>query len=115
MELNDYQNDIVTFDLFGERCGTQQIDMAFLDKVLGLTGEAGEVADKVKKLIRDKDGKISEADRKFLSLELGDLLWYLATCARYLGLSLEDVANANLGKLSSRLERDMIGGAGDER
>jgi NTP pyrophosphatase (non-canonical NTP hydrolase) len=115
MELNDYQNKIVKFDLFGNRRGTEQVDMAFLDKVLGLTGEAGEVADKVKKLIRDKEGKISAADRTDLSLELGDLLWYLATCARYLGLPLEKVAEANLTKLSSRLERGVIGGAGDDR
>lgn len=115
MEFNEYQEKIIKFDLFDNRTETVQIDMAFLDKVLGLSGESGEVADKVKKLIRDKNGEISAADRADLALELGDLLWYLATCARYLGLTLEDVAAGNLSKLESRLERGKIGGSGDNR
>ncbi|GAB2028025.1 nucleoside triphosphate pyrophosphohydrolase family protein [Lactovum odontotermitis] len=115
MELNEYQEKIIKFDLFDNRTETVQIDMAFLDKVLGLAGESGEVADKVKKLIRDRDGKISAEEQKALALELGDLLWYLATCARYLGLTLEDVAAGNLSKLESRLERGKIVGSGDNR
>ena len=75
---------------------------------LGLTNEAGEVAGKVKKIFRDKGGQISPADREALKYELGDVLWYLAQIATELDLSLQDVAEANLEKLFSRLERGAI-------
>ncbi|MDU7040162.1 MAG: MazG nucleotide pyrophosphohydrolase domain-containing protein, partial [Lactococcus lactis] len=54
-------------------------------------------------------------DKKAISYELGDLLWYLATSARYLGISLEQVASENIEKLESRLNRGKISGSGDER
>ncbi|WP_018465933.1 nucleoside triphosphate pyrophosphohydrolase family protein [Calidithermus timidus] len=82
---------------------------------LGLANEAGEVAGKVKKLFRDKGGQIGEADREALKQELGDVLWYLAQIATELGLSLQEIAEANLEKLKSRLERGQIKGEGDNR
>src|SRR4051794_30031339 len=82
---------------------------------LGLVNEAGELAGKVKKIFRDKEGVISEADRDALKYELGDVLWYLAQIATELGLSLDEVAQANIDKLSSRLERNQIRGEGDYR
>ncbi|KAA3646136.1 MAG: nucleotide pyrophosphohydrolase [Chloroflexi bacterium] len=82
---------------------------------LGLTNEAGELAGKVKKIFRDKDGVISPEDRAELKKELGDVLWYLAQICTELDLSLEEVAEANLAKLFSRLERGVIGGDGDDR
>ena len=82
---------------------------------LGLTNEAGEVAGKVKKIFRDKNGVISEEDRQALKGELGDVLWYLAQICTELDLSLEEVAHANLEKLFSRLERCTIKGSGDVR
>ena len=82
---------------------------------LGLTNEAGEVAGKVKKIFRDKNGVISEEDRQALKGELGDVLWYLAQICTELDLSLEEVAHANLEKLFSRLERGTIKGSGDVR
>ena len=82
---------------------------------LGLTNEAGEVAGKIKKIFRDKEGVIAEADREALKGELGDVLWYLAQVCTELDLSLEDVARHNLEKLFSRLERGKIGGDGDNR
>jgi NTP pyrophosphatase (non-canonical NTP hydrolase) len=82
---------------------------------LGLTNEAGEVAGKIKKVFRDKDGIIGEAEREALKGELGDVLWYLAQLCTELDLSLEDVAAHNLEKLFSRLERGKIGGDGDNR
>jgi NTP pyrophosphatase (non-canonical NTP hydrolase) len=82
---------------------------------LGLTNEAGEVAGKIKKIFRDKDGLIGEADREALKGELGDVLWYLAQVCTELDISLEDVAAHNLEKLYSRLERGKIGGEGDNR
>ncbi len=82
---------------------------------LGLTNEAGEVAGKVKKIFRDKGGTISQADLEALKGELGDVLWYLAQVCTELELSLEDVAEHNLEKLFSRLERGKISGDGDDR
>lgn len=82
---------------------------------LGLVNETGEVAGKIKKIFRDKGGTISEEDRQVLKYELGDVLWYLTQICTELGLSLEEVAQANLEKLFSRLERGQIRGEGDYR
>ncbi|MEZ4658064.1 MAG: nucleoside triphosphate pyrophosphohydrolase family protein [Caldilineaceae bacterium] len=82
---------------------------------LGLTNEAGELAGKVKKIFRDKNGQISDEDRQALKKELGDVLWYLAQICTELDLSLQEVAEANLVKLFDRLERGQIRGEGDER
>ncbi len=82
---------------------------------LGLANEVGEVAGKIKKIFRDKAGNISEEDRQALKYELGDVLWYFTQICTELGLTLEEVAEANLTKLSSRLERGTIQGSGDNR
>ena len=82
---------------------------------LGLCGEAGEVADKVKKVIRDQGGQFSEAVIEGLKLELGDVLWYVAQLATELGLEMDQIAQANLDKLASRAARNVIAGSGDQR
>ena len=82
---------------------------------LGLTGEAGEVADKVKKVLRDRDGQFDPEVREAIKLELGDVLWYVAQLARELGYDLDEVASANLDKLASRAARGRIRGSGDHR
>ncbi|HMN29787.1 MAG TPA: nucleoside triphosphate pyrophosphohydrolase family protein [Caldilineaceae bacterium] len=82
---------------------------------LGLVNEAGELAGKVKKIFRDKQGQISAEDRTALKYELGDVLWYLAQICTELDLTLEEVAAANLTKLFDRLERGTIAGEGDHR
>ena len=82
---------------------------------LGLCGEAGEVADKVKKVLRDQGGTFSPEVREALKLELGDVLWYVAQLASELGLDLGGVAQANLDKLASRAARNVIAGSGDDR
>ena len=82
---------------------------------LGLVNEAGEVAGKIKKIFRDKGGTIGAADREALKYELGDVLWYLTQICTELGLTLEEVAAANIEKLLSRLERGQIRGEGDQR
>ena len=82
---------------------------------LGLCGEAGEVADKVKKVIRDRGGSFSPEVIEALKLELGDVLWYVAQLATELGLDLDAIASANLEKLASRAARNVIAGDGDNR
>ncbi|MEB3349060.1 MAG: nucleoside triphosphate pyrophosphohydrolase family protein [Cyanobacteriota bacterium] len=82
---------------------------------LGLCGEAGEVADKVKKVIRDRGGDFDDEVRQALRLELGDVLWYVAQLASELELDLNEVAAANLEKLASRAARNVIAGSGDNR
>ena len=77
--------------------------------------EAGEFAGKIKKIFRDKDGKFSEEDKEALKAELGDVLWYFTQICTNLGFSLEEIAEANLDKLFSRLERGVIQGDGDDR
>lgn len=82
---------------------------------LGLVNEAGEVAGKVKKIFRDKQGRIGPAEREALQGELGDVLWYLAQVCTELGLSLDGVAESNLKKLLDRQSRGTIQGEGDHR
>jgi len=82
---------------------------------LGLCGEAGEVAEKVKKMIRDDGGILTDERRAALSKELGDVLWYVAQVATEADLDLAAIAEANLQKLLSRRERDVLQGSGDDR
>jgi NTP pyrophosphatase (non-canonical NTP hydrolase) len=82
---------------------------------LGLTNEAGEVAGKIKKVFRDKDGIISDETREALKAELGDVLWYLSQTATELGLSLDEIAEYNIAKLLDRQARGKIQGDGDNR
>lgn len=90
-------------------------DPSFVYPALGLAGEAGEVSEKLKKIIRDKGGRLDDESRDALQKELGDVLWYVAQLATELGLSLESIANANLAKLESRQQRGVLGGSGDNR
>ena len=82
---------------------------------LGLVGEAGEVAEKVKKVIRDKNGIFDEESKKSIKKELGDVLWYLSNLCNEFGFSLDDVALQNLEKLKLRSARGKISGSGDDR
>lgn len=82
---------------------------------LGMTGEAGEVADKVKKVYRDKGGEFDDATREEIAHELGDCLWYLTNMATLMGYSIEDIARMNMEKITSRLKRGVLHGEGDYR
>lgn len=88
---------------------------AIVYTTLGLAGEAGEVPNKVKKILRDNGGVISHEVKEAISAEIGDVLWYVANLASELGYSLEQIAQANLDKLNSRTERGVIAGSGDNR
>ena len=82
---------------------------------LGLAGEAGEVAEQIKKSIRDDAGELTGQRRSALAKELGDVLWYLAQLATELDLDLDEVAAGNLDKLRSRQLRGVLSGSGDNR
>ena len=89
--------------------------------ILGLTytalglGEAGEVQNKVKKIIRDDNNKITDEKRIEIAKELGGNLWYISQCAKELGFSLSEIATININELYSRMKRDVLGGSGDNR
>ena len=113
MDFDTYQKRAAKYDLSAE---TQDLKaVGFIEKVLGLTGEAGETADKIKKVLRDKDGAMSADDKDAIVKELGDTMWYVASIARYMGVPLSEVANGNLKKLESRHQRNKLHGEGDER
>lgn len=82
---------------------------------LGLCGEAGETAEKVKKAIRDDGGTLTEERREAIAAELGDVLWYVAQVATEADLDLEEIAESNLAKLASRSDRNVLHGSGDSR
>ena len=82
---------------------------------LGLNGEAGEVAEKIKKMVRDEEGVLSDEKKELLKLELGDVLWYITMLSKEVGSSLEEIAHLNNKKLLSREVRGKIKGTGDTR
>lgn len=110
MNFDEYQQQALTT---ASSTGDEFKDI--MHWILGVTGESGEIAEKVKKIIRDKNGIISTEDKVELKKELGDVLWYLAVLSHELGLSFEEIAEANLEKLKSRKSRGVIGGSGDNR
>jgi NTP pyrophosphatase (non-canonical NTP hydrolase) len=113
MQFNYYQQETAKTALYpGAGMGTVE---ALSYVVMGLGGEAGEILNKVKKILRDDDGIISTEKAKAILDELSDVLWYAARLAEELGGDLGDVANSNLEKLRSRMARGVIKGSGDQR
>lgn len=113
MNINEYQLWTRTTAKYPKEPVEFEPSLPYL--VMGLAGEAGEVANKYKKIIRDKSGKIDESDRYDIISELGDILWYIARVADEMGVTFEDIANDNYEKLESRMNRGVIGGSGDHR
>jgi NTP pyrophosphatase (non-canonical NTP hydrolase) len=108
MLLNEYQEKAMSTAIFEEKD-------KYTYPALKLAGEAGEVAEKVGKILRDKLDVNDERIRTGIAKELGDVLWYVAAMARSFDLSLESIAQMNIDKLQSRKERGVIQGSGDER
>ena len=111
MNFNEYQKEIVESRIVKKDKVIDYLAYA----ALGLVEEAGETAGKLKKIIRDKNGVVSEKDRQELVKELGDTLWYLTDMAYDLGVTLEQVATSNLEKVRDRANRGVISGQGDNR
>lgn len=110
MTLNEYQTEALVTALWS---GDEMKDLAHW--VLGVTGESGEIAEKVKKIIRDFDGQLSDDAKKELMKEVGDVLWYLAVLTEHLGFTFDEVGKQNIAKLRDRQARNKIQGNGDNR
>ncbi len=110
MNMNDYQQKALSTNI-------NELDnmLIFFDRMFGLVGESGELADKVKKWIRDDQADWDKLDKKMMMDELGDVLWYVATLADTLGYTLDEVAQWNVDKLADRKTRQKISGSGDTR
>lgn len=106
-ELDDYQSAAVDKAIYPKKAELEYL-------TLGLTGEAGEIANKVKKILRG-DKEFDEVAKKDLAAELGDVLWYLAVLADALGVNLSQVASSNINKLLDRKNRNVLKGSGDNR
>ena len=113
MKFDDYQEKAAKYDLAQPTSDLK--DPGFIEKILGLVGEAGETADKIKKLIRDKNGRVSSEDKDLIIKELGDTIWYIASISRYLNTPLSEIALQNINKLEDRYQRNQIHGEGDKR
>lgn len=108
MELNNYQKAALSTAIY-----PNDGNISYL--ALAICGEAGELADKVKKVLRDKQGQFYMPDLTAIAMELGDVLWYVANLAKVLGYDLSDIATLNLEKINGRVERGTLHGTGDNR
>ena len=131
-ELMDTKPPVMTFDEYQEKAETTALYLNSLKaefpelpekvvKILGISyvslglGESGEVQNKVKKIIRDAGGEITEKVIDAIKGELGDILWYIALMCKELDITMESVAEANIEKLFGRKERGVLQGSGDNR
>lgn len=108
MTLDEYQQTALSTAIY-----PHDHEISYL--ALALCGEAGEVADKVKKVLRDKNGRFYQPDIRSIADELGDVMWYAANLAHVLGYKLSDIARFNNEKINGRLERGTLHGSGDTR
>lgn len=108
MTLDDYQQSALSTAIY-----PHDHEISYL--ALALCGEAGELADKVKKVIRDKNERFYQPDIHAIANELGDVMWYAANLAHVLGYKLSDIARLNIDKINSRMERGTLHGEGDTR
>jgi len=109
MRLDDYQTWTINTAIYPD-AGTGSVgELMYLG--LGLAGEAGELANTIKKIYRDGD----QSKRQDAAKELGDVMWYAARLAEALGVKLEDLLQENHDKLTSRQQRNQLGGSGDDR
>lgn len=109
MQGNEYQSRALETAIYPNQ------GQNFIYPALGLVGEAGEVAEKVKKIIRDGDGFLTDTDKEKIAKELSDVCWYVAVLAHEIDYSLDEIFEINLAKLASRKERGVLSGSGDDR
>lgn len=111
MDFNEYQQH-----------ASKTADFSAVDKqfrplyiTLGVTGEAGELAEKVKKQFRDDKGMLTDERKELIAKEIGDVLWYLSQLAQEIGVPFERIAAMNIEKLADRAARGTLQGSGDTR
>lgn len=109
MNMNDYQQAAL------RTAAPRDKHNELFHLLLGLVGETGEIAEKAKKIVRDKGSDFAQWDVGDITKELGDTLWYVAVIADYFDITLEDVAELNIAKLADRRRRGVLGGNGDNR
>lgn len=110
MTFNEYQKQALTTLV---RNPDPLMDKTIM--AMGISGEAGEVLEKWKKIVAYKNGVVEDEDLELLKKELGDVVWYIAVLADSLGLTLEEVMQLNVDKLKDRAKRNKIMGSGDNR
>lgn len=106
MTLNEYQRKALETAIY---------PAPIVYPVLGLCGESGEVADKIKKVLRDNNSDFTDEKKTEIAKEIGDVLWYCATLSYDLGFTLNEIAEMNYQKLHSRQLRGKLSGSGDNR
>lgn len=111
MTLNQYQYEAALTAIYP---GKDTLE-GLVYTILGLTGEAGECANKCKKILRDDNQELTEERRVQLAKEIGGTLWYIAMCSKELGYNLSEIAQMNIDELRSRQERGTLQGSGDNR
>jgi len=109
MDANSYQTAALQTAIYPNMANN------FIYPTLGLVGEAGEVAEKAKKIIRDGDGTLTPENREKMAMELSDVCWYVAVLAYELDYTLEEIMQMNIDKLASRQARGVLTGSGDNR
>ena len=102
MQFNDYSTKAISTLTDKDSHKYGDVDARLMAQILGLSGESGEVMEKFKKILRDKNGEISENDRDAIIKELGDVLWYVNSIAHLLGCNLEEVARRNNARVGRR-------------
>ena len=114
--MTDAKNQLTVYQEFTRNTAVYPKDQELTYLMLGLISEVGEIADKLKKHIRDSpEADMTDEQINAISKEMGDVLWYLARLADHFELSLEDVMLGNIAKLTKRLASDKIRGSGDDR
>ena len=109
MDFNEYQKETSKTAIY------PKLNPSWIYPSLGLSGETGEVMEKLKKILRDSNSEDVGKRIADLKKELGDILWYLSQLSSELGLSLQEIAEENIAKLNSRKERGVLHGDGDNR
>ena len=111
MNFNEYQQQTAKTAIYPSSSPIEALSYV----TMGLVGEAGEIANKVKKILRDYESEVTEEHRRAIGGEIGDVLWYLSQLATELDYELEWLADSNLTKLRLRAERGTLQGSGDNR
>lgn len=113
MDFSEYQEKTILTDVGCDNA--HNLSPKWMYYLLGIAGETGELMEKMKKLFRDDAGQMTPERLEAVKLEMGDILWYLASLSYHLGIDFDEVAQANIDKLFSRKDRGKLHGDGDHR